>query len=390
MQTLPIYLDGHATSPLAPEALEAMIAALSQPGNAASPHVHGEMAARHVSYARECIANLIGARPNEVIFTSGATEANNLAILGVARHAALSQSHRNRIAVSAIEHKSVLEPAKALRNEGFAIDIIPVDSEGRLDLGALRAIVGPSTLLVSVMAANNETGVLQDIPVLGEVVHEAGALLHTDAAQAAGKVAIDVLTWDVDYLSLSGHKLYGPAGVGALFVAAGVPLPAPLMFGGGQQKAVRPGTEPVALLAGFGAAARVATERLSHDQVHGRTLVERLRAGLVEHQVRFTVTTGNAPVAPGSLSLALIGQNAEELVQILSNIVSLSTGSACNSGQILPSHVFSAMNAPSDIISSVVRIFCGRYNTATEIDVAVEAIARAVANSALAPGEVRQ
>lgn len=385
-----IYLDGFATTPLAPEARAAMMEAWDRPGNAGSPHAAGAWAASAVARARTAVAALIGAAPAEVIFTSGATEANNLALLGVARRAGRESSRRRRIIVSAIEHKAVLEPAAALEREGFEVVLAPVDRHGRLDLAAYAGCLTSETLMVSVMAANNETGALQPIAEVVALAHEAGALVHCDAAQAAGKMPIDVVELDVDYLSLSAHKLYGPMGVGALYVSATAPTPEPLQRGGGQEQGVRSGTEPVPLLAGFGAAAALARTRLDEDRQHGEALARRLIAGLGERQVRFDLITGTHSVLPGALSLMLSEVEADEIVERLSASVYLTTGSACTSGQIVSSHVLKAMSLDEASSRRVLRVFCGRYNTEADVDQAAAQIATAVRRSALAPGEVHQ
>lgn len=390
MSREPVYLDGFATNPLAPEAHQAMMDALMRPSNAASPHRDGARAATAVALARREVADLIGAAPSEIVFTSGATEANNLAILGVARRAIANGDPRRRLAVSAVEHKSVLEPALALSEFGFSVDIMPVDRRGVVDLTKAASLISPDTLLVSLMAANNETGVIQPVAEMSALAHSRGSLFHCDAAQAAGKIPVDVLEWDVDYLSLSAHKLYGPMGVGALFVAATAVPPQPILLGGGQQKGIRSGTEPTPLLAGFGAAARVAAERGEADTKHGRTLATRLLSILEARQTRFTLTTADAPVLPGSISLSLEGAVGDDIVDRIADRVSISTGSACTSGQVLPSHVLSAMNMSPDAIASVIRIYCGRYTTEIDIDLAATSISDMVARARLATGEVRQ
>jgi cysteine desulfurase len=385
-----IYLDGFATTPLAPEARAAMLSAWAVPGNPGSPHAAGERAARIVADARAAVAELIGASPAEIVFTSGATEANNLAITGIARRMAAERPDRRRIVVSAIEHKAVLEPAHAMVAEGFEIVVAPVDRTGRLDLDALRELLNDRTLLVTIMAANNETGVLQPVEAVAALARGVGALVHCDAAQAVGKIPIDVVALDVDYASLSAHKLYGPLGVGALFVSALAPKPQPIQRGGGQEQDLRSGTEPAPLLAGFGAAAMLARRRLENDGSHGRRLTQHLRAELDKRQVRLDITTGDAPVLPGSLSIALLDVDANDVVDRLFNDICLSTGSACTLGQVSSSHVLAAMGYSEAIARHVLRVFCGRYNTMAEIDRAVDLIASAVRRSALAPGELRQ
>ncbi|QKS02335.1 cysteine desulfurase (plasmid) [Sphingomonas sp. CL5.1] len=390
MQSVPIYLDGFATLPLADEARAAMLAVWEQPGNAGSPNASGERAARIIADARADVASLIGATASEIIFTSGATEANNLALLGVAT-ATRSQSARRRIVVSAIEHKAVLEPAAALAAEGFEVRIAPVDRHGRLDLEAMSGLLDETVLLVSVMLVNNETGVIQPVEEVAALAHRVGAYVHTDAAQAAGKIAIDVAALDVDYLSLSAHKCYGPMGVGALYVAAGMPAPVPLMRGGGQQSGIRPGTEPVPLIAGFGAAARVAIADLARGEIAGPTArIGRLLEGLASRQLRFARITGDHAVVPGSAAIAIDGIDGDSLCAQLARDVSLSTGSACTSGQIRISHVLEAMGFSEETARSVVRIFCDRTVTDADIDRATEAIVASIHRSQLATGEVRQ
>jgi cysteine desulfurase len=360
-----IYLDGFATLPLAPEARDAMLEAWKTPGNASSPHEAGERAWHIVETARGEVAALIGACASEIVFTSGATEADNLALLGVAR--AEPRPGRKRIVVSAVEHKAVLEPAQVLAGEGFDIAVAPVDGHGRLDLEAFGRLVDDRTLLVSVMAVNNETGVVQPVAEAASIARAAGALFHSDAAQAAGKIALDVEALDVDYLSLSAHKCYGPMGVGALYVSAAAPSPRPLQYGGGHQGGQRPGTEPVALVAGFGAAARVARE-----------------------QLRFSPVTGQWPVVPGSLAISLEGVDAESLCMMLARQVQLSTGSACTSGQLRTSHVLEAMGFSEEKARTVMRAFCHRYVDRDQITMAAEQIVAAAQRSALATGGLRQ
>jgi cysteine desulfurase len=386
----PIYLDGFATLPLAPEARHAILAVWEQPGNAGSPNAAGERAASIIADGRAQVAALIGAAPGEIIFTSGATEANNLALLGVVQRAATRDPVRKRIIVSAVEHKAVLEPARMLAEQGFPVSVAPVDINGRLDLAAFEALLGDDVLIASVMLVNNETGVIQPVAEAAALVHAVGGLMHSDAAQAAGKIAIDVLDLDVDYLSLSAHKCYGPMGIGALFVGAHAPKPAPLMHGGGQQDAIRPGTEPVALIAGFGAAAKVARFRLEGDHLHGQLLIGKLLDGLESHQLRFRRITGDAEVVPGSAVLQLADVDADQLCASVARDVSLSTGSACTSGQIKQSHVLEAIGFSDIDARHVVRIYCHRYQAIDEIETAADRIFAAADRSRLAAGEVRQ
>ncbi|TIU12252.1 MAG: cysteine desulfurase [Mesorhizobium sp.] len=386
----PIYLDGFATLPLAPEAREAMLAVWAQPGNAGSPNVPGEIAARTIADGRGSVADLIGAAASEITFTSGATEANNLAIFGVAHAARRLEPNRKRILVSAVEHKAVLEPAHALQAEGFEISIAPVDHRGQLDLAEFARLVDQDLLLASVMMVNNETGVIQPVKEAAAMAHEGGALFHSDAAQAAGKIDVDVVELNVDYLTLSAHKCYGPMGIGALYVAASAPKPVPLTLGGGQQSGLRPGTEPVALIAGFGAAARVASHRLLSDQEHCSGLIDRLLETLEQRQLRLRRVSGNAPTVPGTASIQLFGIDADELCARIARHVSLSTGSACTSGQIKTSHVLESIGLSEIDARGVIRIFCNRYQNSDEILRAANHIVEAAALSRLETGELHQ
>lgn len=375
-----IYLDGFATSPIAPEARAALVAALDLPANPSSPHALGERAADIVDRARRSVAGLVGCGAAELTFTSGATEANNIAIVGGAR-AALRATLRRRVVVSAVEHRSVLEPATHLRDLGFDVVVAPVDDRGRLDLHELDRLIGDDCWLVSVMAVNNETGLIQPVAEVAAMAHERGALVHTDVAQALGKMPVDLGEWDVDYASLSAHKVYGPVGVGALYVAAGAPLPDPLQLGGGQQAGRRPGTEPVALIAGFGAAAALAATRCASDAVDAGRRSGLFLDELTRRQVRWRRTTGDAETVPGGMSLSIVGADGDEIATKLQNRVYLSTGSACSSGQITTSHVLTAMELDEEEASTVIRIMLGRYLTDDDVVRAAELLSRATISS---------
>lgn len=390
MTTQPIYLDGFSTLPLAPEARAAMLAIWDAPGNASSPHAAGEYAARAIADARGSVADLIGAGPSEIIFTAGATEANNLAILGGTAAAVQTAPDRRRIVISSIEHKAVLSPAEQLAAQGYDVALIHADRSGRIDLDHARSLIDDTTLLVSVMLVNNETGLLQPVEAVAALAHRAGALIHSDAAQAAGKIPVDVVALDLDYLSLSAHKCYGPMGVGALYVAANAPKPLPLLFGGGQQAGIRPGTEAVPLIAGFGAAAELATSRLDADQAHGEMLATLLLERLAAHQLRYRRVGGDGPSVPGGFALQLDGIDAEMLCARLARTVAVSTGSACTAGQVRSSHVFDSMKLSDDEAASILRIFCHRYLEPADIVSAAEMIAAAAIRSGVASGRPRQ
>ena len=387
MSDPPIYLDGFATLPLAPDARDEMLAAWSLPGNGGSPNQSGERAARLIATGRTAVAELIGAAPNEIVFTSGATEANNLALLGLS---ATAPADRRRIVVSAIEHKSVLEPARVLSERGFEVVVAPVDDHGRLDLGKYEALCGDGLFLASIMMANNETGVIQPVAEAAAIAHSRGGRFHSDAAQALGKIAIDVMGLDVDYLSLSAHKCYGPMGVGALYVSAAAPPPSPLVFGGGQQAGLRSGTEPVALVAGFGAAARIAIEQRQSDEAHVNAVVTALLRGLADRQLRFRRITDGHAVVPGSAAISIDGIDADALCLAVAHEVSMSTGSACTSGQLTTSHVLDAIGFSKMESRTVVRFLCSRYMSIPEAIAAAGHIAAAAVSSRLATGEVRQ
>lgn len=363
---MPIYLDGLSTTPLASEARDAMLDAWSQPGNPGSPHAAGERAAAIVEEGRARIAELIGASPAEVFLTSGATEADNLAITGVALAALAGASTRRRVIVSAVEHKAVLAPALRLRDLGFVVDVAPVDADGVVDLDALHALMRDDTLLVSVMAANNETGVLQPVAAVATLAHERGALLHCDAAQAVGKIPVDVFDLDVDYLSASSHKMYGPGGIGALYMSATAPRPAPLFLGGGQERGLRAGTEPTALVAGFGAAAALASTRLDRDGRHSDALLQVFLHELSGCGIGLSVNGDGVKRLPGAASLTITGSDAQSIAQALSSQVMLSTGSACTSGQIDTSHVLAAMGLDAKRRRSTLRVHFNRYSIRAE------------------------
>ena len=312
------------------------------------------------------VASLVGAAPAEIALTSGATEANNLAVTGVALAALAGGDGRRRIVVSSIEHKSVIEPALRLRSLGFAIDFAPATRGGTIDLEGLTDLLRDDTLLVCVMAANNETGVVQPVAAAAAAAHRVGALLHCDAAQAVGKLPIDVLDLDVDYLAISSHKMYGPIGVGGLFVAAGAPAPAPLLVGGSQEQGLRSGTEPAPLVAGLGAAAATASRRMAADREHADALLATFLAELSARQIRFHVNGGREERLPGVASLALKEVDAQSLVNAVSREIMLSTGSACNAGQVTTSHVLEAMHLDLKERRSTLRVMFGRYNFAEE------------------------
>lgn len=374
----PIYLDGHATTPLAPEALTAMAPWWHQQvGNPNSPHRHGQFASAAVELARSQVADLVNAAPAEIYFTSGATEANNLAIIGGAMAALERGETRRRLVISEIEHKSILNAARSLERSGFSVAVAPVDTGGRIDLRVLAALVTEETLLVSVMAANNEIGTLQPVAEIAQMARSKGALLHVDAAQMVGKLPF--AAGDFDLVSLSSHKMYGPMGIGALYVSSASPLrPEPILHGGDQEGGLRPGTIATPLVVGFGAAAEVAAKTLEADAQHSAALADEFAQSLLDRQVHFVRHGESSKRLPGSVSLAFPGVDGTALIAAVSARISISEGSACQSGQITPSHVLRAIGLNDSLSNSTVRLYFGRYNTPSDAVVAAEAIADAV------------
>lgn len=391
MYSPPIFLDGFSTQPLAPEAKTAMLSAWEQPGNAGAPNGAGERAASLVAAGRTAVADLVGAAASEITFTSGATEANNLAVAGVVRAIRNGRSTRTRLIVSAIEHKSVLETAASLAGEDIEVVHAPVDRTGRLDLSAFAELADERLLLSSIMLVNNETGAIQPIAEAAALAHRAGGLVHTDAAQAVGKIPVNVLDLDVDYLSISAHKCYGPMGVGALYRASGAPPPLPLLLGGGQERGVRPGTEPVALIAGFGAAATLASAASLSDSAQLTDgLLTMFLERLAKRQLRHARVTNGRPTVPGGAAISIPGVDADALCAALAKNVAVSTGSSCTSGQLTTSHVLAAMGFASDEAKQVVRLFFNRYLDEECVVLAADRFITAAERCRLATGGNRQ
>ncbi len=373
----PIYLDHHATTPVDPRVLAAMRPWWEE--NFANPHsgehAMGRAAEEAVEEARAQVAALVGADAREVVFTSGATEANNLAIKGLARFH--REGERRRVVTLATEHKCVLESVRDLAAEGFDPVILPVRPDGLLDHDALRAALEVPTLLVSIMAVNNETGVVQDLPAIGAIAKEAGAFLHTDAAQAAGRIPLDVEEMRADLLSLSAHKMYGPRGVGALYVRRRPRVRlAPLFSGGGQERGLRSGTLPAPLVVGFGEAARIAAAEglLDAGRIRGQRaiLLERLRAGIPGLRVN---GDWEARVA-GNLNLTFPGVSAQALMAAVPGLC-LSTGSACSSAEVAPSYVLTAMGLDAAQAGATLRLGLGRFTSPAEADQAARMLCEA-------------
>jgi cysteine desulfurase len=382
----PIYLDHHATTPLDPRVLEAMRPFLEEEfGNASSrTHVYGWRAEAAVDDARERLAAAIGARePSEIVFTSGTTESDNLAVLGLLR----ASRERNGLVVSAIEHPAVLDPARALERTGVALAVVPVDGQGRVDPKDVERVIDERTALVSVMTANSEVGTVEPIAEIAAVCHERGVAFHTDAAQAAGKLPLDVQAAGIDLLSMCAHKLYGPKGVGLLYVRSGRPRLRlePLIYGGGHERGLRSGTLPVPLIVGFAKAVELCLDQLEADTAHVSDLRDQLW-GRFQAQLDAVERHGDPDhTLPGNLSVGFAGVEADALLVALPDLA-LSTGSACASGSAAPSHVLAAMGLSDERARSVVRFGLGRTNTADEIDRAAARVVQEVRTAREARG----
>jgi cysteine desulfurase len=366
---LPIYMDGHATTRVDPRVVEAMLPFFGeQYGNAASrDHRFGWAARDAVADARAAVAALVGATARELVFTSGATESNNLALKGVAEAA---RDRGNHIVTAATEHRAILDPCARLEQQGVRVSYLPVRGDGVLDPAAVEAAITPTTVLVTVMMANNEIGVLQPIAELARLARARGVLLHTDAAQAAGKVPIDIESDGIDLLSLTAHKLYGPKGVGALFVRRGVAL-APLVDGGGHESGLRSGTLNVPAIVGFGRAAAICAEELPHEAARLSRLRDRLWDGLRGSLTGVTVNGSTTRRLPHNLNVTFDGLHGEQLLIGLDD-VALSSGAACTSSSSDPSHVLRALGMGDARARASIRIGLGRFNTETEVDYVVE------------------
>jgi cysteine desulfurase len=387
-----IYMDCHATTPVDPRALEAMLPFFrDQYGNAASRgHAFGKEAARAVDAARAEVAALLGADPSEIVFTSGATESDNLAIKGAVD--ARRPEGRDRVVTVATEHPAVLDACKALERDGRAEVVrLPVGKDGRIDLDVLRAAVDARTALVSVMHANNEIGVIQDLAAIGAACREKGAWFHTDAAQSAGAVPLDVQRLNVDLASVSAHKMYGPKGVGALYVRKRGPrvkLTAQ-MDGGGHEGGLRSGTLPVPLIAGFGRACAIVRAEGAADAARILALRERLRTRILERIDHVTVNGSLEHRLPGNLHASFAWVEGESLILSLGD-VAVSSGSACASAKLEPSHVLHALEVDEPLARASIRFGLGRFTTEAEVDEVVARLEAAVARlrsiSPLYPG----
>jgi cysteine desulfurase len=362
-----VYLDYHATTPVDPRVLSAMLPYFTETfGNpASSSHQWGWRAQEAVEAARREVAALVGASPREITFTSGATESNNFAIRGLA-----DLTSRRHIVVSAIEHKSVLEASARLEAYGWRRTVVPVDRDGCVDIEAVRRAVTSDTALVSVMAANNEIGVIQPLAEISEIAHAQGALLHVDAAQAVGKIPIDVAALGIDLMALTAHKMYGPKGCGAIFIRKRVEL-SPLIIGGGQERGVRAGTLNVPGIAGFGHACAIGRQEMPHESARLAGLRNRLLAGLRTNLDGVVVNGCLDRRLPHNLNVSFDGVDGESLLIGIGDIA-VSSGSACNSASATPSHVLAALLGEDAVPSSCIRFGLGRFTTPEHIEYTID------------------
>lgn len=360
-----IYLDYNATTPVDPDVIEAMVPMLSREfGNPSSGHRIGAAAAAVVEQARAAVAELIGARESEIVFTSGGTEADNAALRGVLA----ARPSRRGVVISAIEHHAIIETAEQLEREGATVAHVGVGSDGCVDLDALARAVTAETALVSIMLANNETGVIQPVREAAEIAHRHGALLHTDAVQAAGKIPVRVDDLGVDLLSLSAHKMYGPKGAGALYVRRGTPL-RPMMIGGHQERDRRGGTHNTSGIAGLGAAARLAAGRLGEEARRIRGLRDDFEQALTARFEQVHVIGAGSARLGNTSCVCFAGVEAEALLLLLSEEgICVSSGAACSSGSLEPSHVLRAMGVDAQIAQGQIRFSFGRHSTRDELD----------------------
>jgi len=372
-----VYFDYNATTPLAPEVIEAVVRATrDQFGNASSVHHFGQRAKAVLDEARSAIAMLINGDPSEVVFTSGGTESDNFAIRGSAE--ALEPTGRRHLIASAIEHEAVLNTLKALARRGWRTTLLPVDQTGAVSPDRLREVLTDDTALVSVMHANNEIGTIQPIAELARIAHERGALMHTDAVQSVGKIPVDVRALGLDLLSLSAHKFNGPKGAGALWVKRGTRMQ-PILTGGKHERSRRAGTENVPAIAGLGVAAHLAAGKIAAEGARVGALRDRLEAGILR-SVPGTVVNGAPHLrVPNTTNISFDRVEAESLLIALDlDGIAVSTGSACSSGTLEPSHVLRAMGFPAHRTQNSLRFSLGLFSTEEEVDRVIEVLPRLV------------
>ncbi len=365
-----MYLDHNATTPLDPRVLEAMKPYLTEAfGNASSPHHYGRLAKQALEESREIVAKAVGARPEEIIFTSGGTEADNLALRGIAH-----RKGKGHIVTSSIEHHAILRTCNDLERDGFTVTYLPVDSQGRVDPDDVRKSIGKDTILISVMYANNETGVIEPAAEVGRIAREYGIPFHCDAIQAVGKIAVDLRELCADLLSLSSHKIYGPKGIGALVIRDGIEL-SPILTGGHHERGLRAGTENISGIVGFAHALRIAFEEIDAYQTRVSALRDKLESELLDGIGQVEIHGINAKRLPHTTSIFFASVEAESIVLHLDlKGIAASSGSACTTGEPEPSHVLLAMGISPEIAQGSIRISLGRENTEEEVDYTVNVL----------------
>lgn len=376
-----IYLDHNATTPVDATVLEAMLPFFADEyGNASSIHTFGQRARAAVETARERVAALINARAQEIVFTSGGTESDNHAIFGIAvGSTGASSGNQPHVVTTSIEHEAVLNACQALEKQGASVTYLPVNRDGLIDLDELRKAIRAETVLITVMHANNELGVVQPLAEIGNVAREADIYLHTDAVQSAGKIPVDVKEMQIDLLALSGHKLYAPKGVGAIYVKGGTRL-RQLLYGGHHQRGFRPGTENVPGIVGLGKAAELARLSLEAEAARVSKLRDNLEQGLLARVPDAFANAAKAPRTPNTCNITFSGLEGEALIIALDlRGLACSTGAACSSGAVEPSHVLTAIGLPAAEARSSVRFSLGRHTTEDEIERALEIVTAAVA-----------
>jgi cysteine desulfurase len=375
---LPIYMDNHATTPMDPRVLEEMLPYFMEKfGNAASRnHSFGWTAEQSTETARERIAKLIGATTKEIIFTSGATESDNLAIKGVAE---MYREKGNHIITAVTEHKAVLDTCRRLEKYGYRVTYLPVQKDGLIDLDDLKGSMDDKTILVTIMAANNEIGVLQPITEIGKLCRERGIIFHSDATQAVARVPVDVNQQNIDLMSLSAHKMYGPKGVGALYVRSKNPRVqiSAIIDGGGHERGMRPGTLNVPGIVGLGKACAIAMEELPHESVRLAGLRDRLRDRITSRLDEVYLNGSMEHRLPGNLNIGFAYVEGESLLMGI-NDIAVSSGSACTSAAIEPSYVLKALGTGDDLAHSSIRFGIGRFNTEAEVDYVADRVTETV------------
>jgi cysteine desulfurase len=387
-----IYLDHNATTAVDPAVLDAMLPYFSADfGNASSIHTFGQRARAAVETAREQVATLLNARPQEIVFTSGGTESDNHAIFGVALHSFTSLTSSTsstsstsltspHVIATTIEHEAVLNACQALEKQDVAVTYLPVNREGLIHLDDLRRALRPETVLITVMHANNELGTIQPLAEIGRIAAEADIYFHTDAVQSAGKIPVDVKALQLDLLSISGHKFYAPKGIGALFIKNGTHL-RQFLYGGHHQRGFRPGTENVVGIVGLGKAAELARLSLEKDAARISRLRDTLEQGILARVPDSRVNSANAPRTPNTTNILFPGLEGEALVIALDlKGLACSTGAACSSGAVEPSHVLTAIGLPASEARASIRFSLGRHTTESEINAALELVPAAVAH----------